>query len=174
MPSSPGPLLVLVGPPGSGKSTVGRLVAERLGVGCRDTDADVEAETLTPVADIFVDQGEEHFRALEREAVRRALREHDGVLVVGGGAVLDSGIRVLLREHPVVFLAVSLPDAVKRLGLARDRPVALGNPRSQLLRLLRDREPLYAEVAAATVRTDGRTPDEVADAVLAARVGSDR
>ena len=158
---------MLVGPPGSGKSTVGRLVAERLGVGCRDTDAEVEAAAGMPAADIFVDRGEEHFRALERAAVRRALREHGGVLVVGSGAVLDPATRALLGRHPVLFLTVSLSDAVKRLGLARDRPVALGNPRGQLLGLLRDREPLYTEVATATVDTGGRTPAEVAAAVLA-------
>lgn len=167
MRSPAGPVLVLVGPPGAGKSTVGALLADRLGVGLRDTDADIEAEAGISVSEIFIDSGEDRFRALERDAVRRALREHSGVLVVGGGAVLDPGIRELLRAHPVVYLAVTLPNAVKRLGLARDRPVALGNPRSELLALLQAREPLYAEVARATVQTDGKAADEVAAAVLA-------
>jgi len=164
--SSAGPVLVLVGPPGSGKSTVGRLAADRLGVGFRDTDADVEAAAGTPVAEIFVEQGEDQFRALEYDAVRRALAEHRGVLAVGSGAVLDRATRHLLRSHPVVFLAVGLADALRRLGLARDRPAALGSPRAQLLLLLQAREPLYAEVAEVTVDTDGRTPAQVADAVL--------
>lgn len=162
-------MLVLVGPPGSGKTTVGGVLADRLQVALRDTDADVEAAVGMPVAEIFIEQGEVRFRELERAAVRRSLREHPGVLAVGGGAVLDPTIRALLAGHRVIFLRVGLPDAVRRLGLARDRPVALGSPRAQLLSLLRDREPLYAEVAAATVDTDGRTPAEVAEAVLAAR-----
>ncbi|MGI8698818.1 MAG: shikimate kinase [Mycobacteriales bacterium] len=168
MRSSRGPVLVLVGPPGSGKTTVGTLVAERLRVAFRDTDADVEATAGAAVADIFVTDGEDQFRKLEREAVRRSLREHDGVLAVGGGAVLDPATRGLLRGRHVVFLKVGLPDAVRRLGLARDRPAALGSPRAQLLGLLREREPLYAQVAGVIVDTDGCSPAEVADAVLAA------
>lgn len=168
MSSATGPVLVLVGPPGSGTSTVGRLVAERLGVDLRDTDTEVEHAAGATAAEIFLDRGEEAFRALERDAVRRLLDQHPGVLAVGGGAVLDPGLRQLLRAYPVVWLKVGLADAVRRLGLARDRPVALGSPRAQLLALLREREPFYAEVAAATVDTDGRTPAEVADAVLAA------
>lgn len=169
MSSPTSPVLVLVGPPGSGKSTVGRLVAERLGLALRDTDALVEEAAGSPAADIFLDQGEERFRSLERAAVRRSLGEHSGVLAVGGGAVLDPGLRQLLRGHPVVFLKVGLPDAVRRLGLARDRPVALGSPRARLLALLKEREPLYEEVASVTVDTDDRSPAEVAEAVLAAR-----
>lgn len=164
-----GPVLVLVGPPGSGKTTVGGLLADRLHVALRDTDVDVEAAAGVPVADVFIEHGEGRFRELEGQAVRRALREHLGVLAVGGGAVLDPSVRSLLAGHPVVFLRVGLPDAVRRLGLARDRPAALGSPRAQLLTLLRDREPFYAEVATATVDTDGRSPVEVAEAVLVAR-----
>ncbi len=169
MRSPAGPVLVLVGPPGSGKTTVGRLLADRLQVTLRDTDADVEAAAGASVADLFIEHGEGRFRELELEAVARSLREHAGVLAVGGGAVLDPAARALLAGHPVVFLRVGLPDAVRRLGLARDRPAALGSPRARLLTLLREREPLYAEVATATVDTEGRSPVEVADAVLAAR-----
>lgn len=172
MRSPTSPVLVLVGPPGAGKSTVGRLVAERLRLTLRDTDAEVEEAAGSPVADIFLDEGEERFRSLERAAVRGSLAEHCGVLAVGGGAVLDPELRQLLRGHRVIFLRVGLADAVRRLGLARDRPVALGSPRAQLLTLLREREPLYDEVAVATVDTDGRTPAEVAEAVIAARPGA--
>jgi shikimate kinase len=162
------PVVVLVGPPGAGKTTVGGLVAQRLGVPFRDTDADVEAATGRTVADIFVESGEAEFRALERSAVARALTEHDGVLAVGGGAVLDAGTRAALTGRTVVFLSVEVKDAASRVGFNRDRPLLLGNPRAQWLRLMEARRPLYDEVAAVTVGTDGRTPDEVADDVVRA------
>jgi shikimate kinase len=162
------PVLVLVGPPAAGKSTVGTLLAERLGTTFRDTDADIVARTGREIADIFVTDGEPAFRALERAAVRTALAEHDGVLCLGGGSVLAAETRELLAGHPVVFLAVDVPAAARRIGMNRDRPLLLGNPRQQLRALLDARLPLYREVAAATVDTDERTPDEVADAVLAA------
>ena len=161
------PRVVLVGPPGAGKSTVGRRIADALGVGFRDTDADVEAATGTSVADIFFEHGEAHFRALERSAVQRALAEHDGVLALGGGAVLDERTRAALAGHRVVFLEVGMVDAVARVGLGRDRPVLLGNPRGQLKQLLDARRPLYEAVAVATVDTSGRTLDEVTADVLA-------
>ncbi len=134
----------------------------------RDTDADVEAAAGRTVADIFVEDGEAEFRALERAAVATALDTHDGVLAVGGGAVLDDGTRARLAGGPVVLLTVEVKDAASRVGFNRDRPLLLGNPRAQWLRLMEARRPLYDEVAAATVPTDGRTPDEVADDVIAA------
>ncbi|HTW19057.1 MAG TPA: shikimate kinase [Mycobacteriales bacterium] len=162
------PLVVLVGPPGAGKSTVGRLVAERRGAEFRDTDADVEAAASMPIADLFVERGEPVFRELERTAVKRAVAEHAGVLAVGGGAVVDPETRALLKGERVVFLDVGLTDAVARIGLNRDRPLLIGNLRSQLRSMLEERRPWYAEVASATIRTDGRTPDEVASEVEAA------
>jgi len=161
------PALVLVGPPGAGKTTVGELLAKRRGVDFRDTDRDVEARTGTTIADIFVEHGESHFRDLERVAVRRALDEHDGVVALGGGAVLDPSTRDLLRGRRVVFLDVSLAAAAERVGLNRSRPLLAVNPRATLARLLDERRPLYVEVAAVTVSTDNRTPDEVADEVEA-------
>jgi len=161
-----GPAVVLVGPPGSGKSTVGAVLAARLGVGYRDTDADIVASAGRPVADIFLDDGEPHFRELESAAVRSALAEHDGVLSLGGGAILRADTRALLADHAVVFLDVGLHDAVKRVGLDAPRPLLIGSPRARWRELMEQRRPLYTEVARVTVATDGLTPDQVAQAVL--------
>jgi shikimate kinase len=157
--------VILVGVPGAGKSTVGRLLAERLGVGFRDTDEDVAAAEGKPVADIFVDSGEAYFRGLERVAVATAIAQHDGVLALGGGAVLDEGTRSLLREQPTVWLQVGAAAGAKRVGMDVPRPVLLGNVRGRLATLLAERGPLYAEVARVVVDTDGRDPAEVADEV---------
>jgi len=161
-----GPLLVLVGPPASGKTTIGTAVAESLGVAFRDTDADVEDAAGATVADLFVTHGEPHFRALEERAVARALAEHDGVLALGGGAVTSAATRELLVAHgraggTVVWLDVDLPSAAKRVGLSRDRPILGVNPRAMLRQMLEVRAPLYAEVSTATVATGGRAPEDV-------------
>jgi shikimate kinase len=160
------PLVVLVGPPGSGKTAVGRLVARRRSVAFRDTDHDVENATGRSVSDIFVDDGEPAFRALEAAAVATALVEHDGVLAVGGGAVLDPATRARLRGHRVVFLDVGLTDAVERVGFAKSRPLLVLNPRAELKRMLDERRAVYDEVATSTVSTDGRSVEAVADDVV--------
>ena len=162
------PLIVLVGPPGAGKSTVGGLLAERRGVAFRDTDRDVEATAGVSISDLFVDRGEPAFRELEREAVRAAVDQHDGVLALGGGAILDASTRQLLEDQTVVFLDVGLSDAASRVGFNRDRPLLLGNPRAQLRTMLEERRPLYLEVATISISTDGKTPEQVADEIDAA------
>jgi len=166
------PRVVLVGPPGAGKTTVGVALAALLSVELRDTDADVQAAAGSSVADIFVDRGEAAFRELERAAVARALQEHDGVLALGGGAVMDPLTEEALRGHTVAFLDVGVADAARRIGFNRDRPLLLGNPRAQWLRLMEHRRPHYERVATVTVLTDGIAPQEVAGRVaqaLAAR-----
>ncbi len=160
------PRVVLVGPMGAGKSTVAEVLALRWGLPARDTDTDVEAREGRTISDIFVDSGEDHFRALEREAVAAALAEHAGVLSLGGGAVLDEETRALLAEHRVVFLRVGLSEAVKRVGLASSRPLLLGNVRSRVKQLLDERTPIYEAVASVVVDTDGRSPEEVAEEIV--------
>lgn len=149
------PQLILVGPPGAGKSVVGRTVAERLSVAFRDTDHDIVRTAGKPISEIFIDHGEEHFRGLERQAVASALEEHDGILSLGGGAVLSPETRALLRGHRVVLLDVDLASASSRVGLNRERPVLALNPRAMLRVLLDERRPLYREVASVTVDTSG-------------------
>jgi shikimate kinase len=163
----PRPVAVLVGAPGSGKSTVGSLLAADLGVALRDTDTDVETTLGMTVSDIFIEKGEDVFRAAERAAVAAALAEHSGVVALGGGAVLDARTRAALAGHTVVFLDVDLHDAVKRVGLARDRPLLVESPRARLSAQLRERRPLYLEVATIVVGTAGRAPEEVVAEVRA-------
>ncbi|MFF1489730.1 3-dehydroquinate synthase [Streptomyces sp. NPDC058319] len=160
------PAVVLVGPMGVGKSTVGRLLADRLGLAYRDTDDDIVAEQGRAISEIFVDEGEDAFRALEKEAVRRAVAEHGGVLALGGGAVLDADTRALLAPLPVVCLSMDVEEAVRRTGLNVARPLLAVNPRKQWRELMEARRHLYEEVATAVVATDGRTPEEVTGAVL--------
>ena len=156
------PRVVLVGPMGAGKTTVAGILGAAWDLPVRDTDADIVASTGREISDIFVESGEDTFRELEAAAVATALAEHDGVLALGGGAVLRPATRELLADVPVVFLRVGLSDAVKRVGLGVGRPMLLGNVRSRIKALLDERTPVYESVATHSIDTDDRTPDEVA------------
>jgi shikimate kinase len=145
---------------------VGEALAQRLGVGFRDTDADVESTTGRAIADIFIDSGEPEFRRLEAAAVATALREHEGVLALGGGAVTDPGTRALLAGGPVVWLRGGLAAASQRAGLSGARPVLLGNVRAQMKALMDARAPLYTEVARLVVETDTLSVDESVQEIL--------
>lgn len=168
------PLVVLVGPPGAGKTTVGRRLAERHGVTFRDTDHDVEAAVGKTISDIFVEHGEATFRAHERAAVAAALATHAGVLALGGGAVIADETRQALKSQRVVFLDVGLATAVERVGLNTARPLLAVNPRAELKRLLEERRPLYEEVATLVISTDDRTADDVVDVITTELVAHDR
>jgi shikimate kinase len=159
------PVLVLIGSPGAGKSSVGRRVAERLNVPFEDTDKLIEAETDMTISDIFIDRGESAFRELEADAGARALGTASGVLALGGGAVLRQDTRDRLAGHRVVWLKVSLTDAAHRVGMNQARPLLLGNVRGTLATLLEQREPVYAAVATEVVDTSGKSLRVVSDEV---------
>ena len=161
------PVAVVVGPPGAGKTTVGRAVADLLGVPFADSDVLIEATAGKPIPEIFFDDGEPAFRALEVEAIAGALASFHGVLALGGGAILDEGTRAKLADHTVVFLSVELTDAVKRVGLGAGRPLLSINPRATLKYLMEQRRPLYTAVASHVVATGGRTPQQIAAEVVA-------
>ena len=161
------PVAVLIGPPGAGKSTVGPLLAARLGAEFAVSDAMVEAEAGKPVSDIFISDGEPAFRALERAAVARALASHPGIVALGGGAVMDPATQQLLAGQRVVYLQTGFVAASQRVGLDTPRPLLLGNPRAQMRDLLAQRLPVYESLAAITVTTDDRDPQEIADEIAA-------
>lgn len=162
------PRAVIIGTMGAGKTTVGQLVASSIDVPFADSDHLVEDRVGKSVQDIFVEDGEPAFRAHERAAVAWALENHDGVLSLGGGAVLDPATQALLAAHQVVFLRVGLADAVKRVGLGVGRPLLLGNVRSRIKQLLDERTPVYQGLARITVDTDDRSAAEVAAEIVAA------
>ena len=155
------PRAVFVGAPGAGKSTVGRRVAERLRLSFADSDSLVEERAGKPVSDIFISDGEEAFRRLEREEIARALEEFSGILSLGGGAILDEGTRKALRGQCVVWLQVDLGNATQRVGMNSARPLLLGNVRGTMLTMLEERTPLYAQVASHTIDTSGLSVKDV-------------
>ena len=178
------PAAILIGPPGAGKSTVGPLLAARLGVGFLDTDDRVETVAGKPVSDIFVEDGEPAFRALECEAVAWAIsagrgvgpggEPRGGVIGLGGGAVLDPGTQRLLAGLPVVYLATGFAALAKRVGLDRPRPLLAVNPRATLRALLEQRLPVYEKLAWLTVSTDDRAPEQIAAEIVAHLPGPSR
>jgi shikimate kinase len=155
---------VLVGAPGSGKSTIGRLLAERLGVDFTDVDAVIEQRVGKSIAEIFAEDGEPAFRELEEETTAELL-SRSGVVSLGGGAVLSERTRRTLRDHRVIWLRVGAPAAISRVGLDTARPLLLGNVRGRLIKLLAERAPLYDGVASARIDTDDATPAEVVDRI---------
>jgi shikimate kinase len=159
-------LIVLIGPPGAGTEQTGEILAGKLGMAFRDTDADVARRAGKPVADIFIEDGEDAFRELECEQAAQALEEHVGVLVLGSGAVLDERIQDLLAGRTVVYLTADFTAVVRHAGLDRPRVVLPGNPRGRLRAMLEERRPLYERLATITVQADGQDPEEAADEII--------
>jgi shikimate kinase len=156
------PRAVLVGLPGSGKSTIGRRLAKALGVEMLDTDAAIEQQTGRGIADIFATDGEQEFRRIEEAVVRAALAEHDGVLSLGGGAVTSPGVRAALAGHTVVFLEIGAAEGVRRTGGNTVRPLLAGGDRAEKFKaLMSQRVPLYRQVATIRVNTNRRNPGAV-------------
>ena len=161
------PKAVLVGLPGSGKSTIGRRLAKALGVGLLDTDAAIEEQTGRSIAEIFATDGEQEFRRLEEQAVCAALADHDGVVSLGGGAVTTPGVREALAGHTVVYLEIGAREGVRRTGGNTARPLLAGGDRAEKYRaLMAERVPLYRRVATIRVDTNRRNPGAVVRYIL--------
>lgn len=158
---------MLIGPPGAGKSSIGKSLAKRMNLNFIDTDELIENRSGKKISDIFLEDGEAGFRALEKESVLEALRQADSIISLGGGAVLDSETQSVLREmNRVVYLEVSISNAAPRIGFNRDRPLLLGNPRQQWLSLMEHRKPIYESLAKYQVSTDNRKVNEVAEILV--------
>lgn len=156
------PKAVLIGLPGSGKSTIGRRLAKALNLTLLDTDAAIEETTGRTIADIFATDGEMEFRRIEEDVIRSALKSHDGVLSLGGGAVTTPGVREALAGHTVIYLEISASEGVRRTGGATVRPLLAGGDRSEKFKaLMSQRVPLYRRVATMRVNTNRRNPGAV-------------
>jgi shikimate kinase len=157
-------MIVLVGFMGAGKTTVGKLLAAKLGIPFADSDQVIEDRAGKPIRQIFTDAGEPAFRQLEHEVIAGLLTGEDAVLALGGGAVAHPGTRRLLAGVPVVYLRVSYPEAMSRVGGDRTRPMLA---RPGVAQLHADRDPVYAGVATLTIDAEARTPDDIVIAILA-------
>ncbi|MDF2823232.1 MAG: shikimate kinase [Mycobacterium sp.] len=156
------PKAVLVGMPGSGKSTIGRRLAKAMGVPLLDTDVKIVETTGRTIADIFENDGEPEFRRIEEEVVRTALAEHQGIVSLGGGAVTTPGVREALTGHTVVFLEIGAAEGIRRTTSGAVRPLlAGGDPGEKYRRLMSERVPLYRRVATMRINTNRRNPGAV-------------
>ena len=161
-----GPILILIGPPGSGKSTVGRLAAAKLGVPFRDFDDDLENECGLPAGELVVKLGRERFSEVESSLIGAVLMDHAGVLALGGGTPLNPEIQEQLKSFHIVFLDVELDELLRREGLIPLHPWLLPHPRAHLRQLLAERRPVYEAVSRVVVPTTGRSAEDVAAEVL--------
>jgi|APCry1669193181_1035450.scaffolds.fasta_scaffold101577_2 shikimate kinase len=160
---------ILIGPPGSGKSTVGKAIARELGIGFVDTDSLIVEEQGKSIAEIFATAGESGFRAIERLTVLKALQSDVGVISLGGGSILDEEVQSALATSPaqVIYLKVGLSNVLSRMGSKGERPLVADDPKSQWLKILQDRAPIYRKLATAEVNTDNKKSHEVAREIIA-------
>ena len=160
--------IVLIGPPGAGKSSIGRALAKELLLAFIDSDGEIEKSAGKKISEIFVDDGEPHFRALEVEKVKELLQGFEGVISLGGGAPINSEISQILgaANYPVIFIDVSIAQAATRIGFNKDRPLLLINPRQQWMNLMSERRPIYEKLATDTVSSDSKKPHEVAKIIV--------
>ena len=156
--------IVLIGPPGAGKSSIGKALAKELNLNFIDSDSEIEKLSHKKISEIFIEDGEPAFRLLEVDVVRRVLADFDGVISLGGGAPINKEIQEVLEDadYPVVFIDVSIAQAATRIGFNKDRPLLLVNPRQQWISLMNDRRPIYEKLASQTISSDNRKPHEVA------------
>jgi len=162
------PRVILIGPMGSGKTTVGKLVAEKLQIPFRDTDQVIEETTGKSVSDIFLEDGEDEFRAIEKKVLRDELLADGAVLALGGGAPISVDAQSALRAiaSPVIYLDISLAAVAPRIGFNRDRPLLLHNPRGQWQTLMEARRPIYESIADSVIDVNDRTEAEIVSLVL--------
>ena len=163
-------LIILIGPPGAGKSTVGGLLAREIGCDFLDTDRVIEERLGKKISEIFVEDGESFFREVEEQVVLESLESFHGVIALGGGSILSERVRSRLEEAgsemEVLFLDVSIAYAAPRVGFNRERPLLMVNPRAQWQELMNHRRPIYISLADRTIDTNERTPDQVVDAII--------
>ena len=161
------PSIILIGPPGAGKTSVGKALAKKLSLNFLDSDKVVEEKSGKSISEIFITDGEPAFREMERAAVIDLIENQDGVIALGGGSVMDLEVsKRLLPMANVVFLDVSISNAAPRVGFNRDRPLLLGNPRQQWIALMEKRRSTYEALAKARVSTDNKKPVEVVEEIV--------
>ena len=156
--------IVLIGPPGAGKSSIGKALAKELNLNFIDSDSEIEKISHKKISEIFIEDGEPAFRLLEVDVVRKVLADFEGVISLGGGAPINPEIQEVLgrANYPVIFIDVSIAQAAIRIGFNKDRPLLLVNPRQQWISLMNDRRPIYEKLASQTISSDNRKPHEVA------------
>ena len=156
--------IVLIGPPGAGKSSIGKALAKELNLNFIDSDSEIEKISQKRISEIFIEDGEPAFRLLEVDVVRKILADFEGVISLGGGAPINKEIQEVLgdADYPVVFIDVSIAQAATRIGFNKDRPLLLVNPRQQWISLMNDRRPIYEKLASQTISSDNQKPHEVA------------
>ena len=156
--------IVLIGPPGAGKSSIGKALAKELNLDFIDSDSEIEKISHKKISEIFIEDGEPAFRLLEVDVVRKVLADFNGVISLGGGAPISKEIKEVLEnaDYPVVFIDVSIAQAATRIGFNKDRPLLLVHPRQQWISLMNDRRPIYEKLASQTISSDNQKPHEVA------------